>query len=103
MNDLMRPALYGANHRILPTLKKSKISKKIYEFVGPICESTDKFATVKKFQELKEKDLIVMRDVGAYGMSLSSNYNIRPKPAEVLVKGSRVIIIKKRQKLRELI
>ena len=103
MNDLMRPALYGANHRILPTLKTSKISKKIYEFVGPICESTDKFATVKKFQELKEKDLIVMRDVGAYGMSLSSNYNIRPKPAEVLVKGSRVSIIKKRQKLKELI
>jgi len=103
MNDLMRPALYGANHRTLPALKTNKISKKIYEFVGPICESTDKFTTLKKFQKLKEKDLIVMCDVGAYGMSLSSNYNVRPKPAEVLIKGSKINVIKKRQKLKDLI
>ena len=102
MNDLMRPALYGANHRILPVIKTGKISKKIYEFVGPICESTDKFATLKKFQRLKEKDLIIMRDVGAYGMSLSSNYNIRPKPIEILIKGSKINVIKKRQKLTDL-
>jgi len=103
MNDLMRPALYGANHKTLPVKKTSQTSKKIYEFVGPICESTDKFTTLKKFQKLKEKDLIIMCDVGAYGMSLSSNYNVRPKPAEVLIKGSRVHIIKKRQKLYDLI
>ena len=103
MNDLMRPALYGANHRTLPLLKTNKISKKPYEFVGPICESTDKFTTLKKFQKLKEKDLIVMCDVGAYGMSLSSNYNIRPKPIEVLIRGSKVNVIKKRQKLEDLI
>jgi diaminopimelate decarboxylase len=102
MNDLMRPALYGANHRILPVIKTGKISKKIYDFVGPICESTDKFATLKKFQRLKEKDLIIMRDVGAYGMSLSSNYNIRPKPIEILIKGSKINVIKKRQKLTDL-
>ena len=102
MNDLMRPALYGANHRILPVLKKKKISKKVYEFVGPICESTDKFTTLKKFQKLEEKDLIVMCDVGAYGVSLSSNYNVRPKPAEVLIKGSKINVIKKRQKLIDL-
>jgi len=98
----MRPALYGANHRILPVIKTGKISKKIYDFVGPICESTDKFATLKKFQRLKEKDLIIMRDVGAYGMSLSSNYNIRPKPIEILIKGSKINVIKKRQKLTDL-
>ena len=103
MNDLMRPALYGANHQTLPVIKTNKISKKTYEFVGPICESTDKFTTLKKFQKLKEKDLVVMCDVGAYGMSLSSNYNIRPKPPEILIKGSKINVIKKRQKLKDLI
>jgi diaminopimelate decarboxylase len=102
MNDLMRPALYGANHRTLPVLKKKQISKKTYEFVGPICESTDKFTTLKKFQKLTEKDLIVMCDVGAYGMALSSNYNLRPKLIEILIKGSKIIIIKRRQKLTDL-
>ena len=103
MNDLMRPALYGANHRTLPVIKTDQTSKKAYEFVGPICESTDKFTTLKKFQKLKEKELVVMCDVGAYGMSLSSNYNVRPKPAEVLIKGSKTNVIKKRQKLEDLI
>jgi diaminopimelate decarboxylase len=103
MNDLMRPALYGAKHKTLPVIKSNQTSKKIYEFVGPICESTDRFTTLKKFQKLKENDLVVMSDVGAYGMSLSSNYNIRPKAAEVLIKGSRINIIKKRQKLKDLV
>jgi len=103
MNDLMRPALYGATHRIIPVLKTKKISKKTYDFVGPICESTDKFITLKKFQKLNEKDIIAMCDVGAYGMSLSSNYNVRPKPVELLIKGSKVYVIKKRQKLKDLI
>ena len=103
MNDLMRPALYGAKHRTLPVIKTNQNSEKVYEFVGPICESTDKFTTLKKFQKLKEKDLVVMCDVGAYGMSLSSNYNVRPKPAELLIKGSKISVIKKRQKLEDLI
>jgi diaminopimelate decarboxylase len=102
MNDLMRPALYGATHKILPVLKTNKISKKIYEFVGPICESTDKFLSLKNFQELKEKDLIVICDVGAYGMSLSSNYNVRPKPIELLIKRLKIKVIRKRQKLKDL-
>ena len=103
MNDLMRPALYGAYHRTLPAIKEGQTSNKIYEFVGPICESTDKFTTLKKFQKLKEKDFVVMCDVGAYGMSLSSNYNVRPKPTEVLIRGSKINVIKKRQKLDDLI
>ena len=102
MNDLMRPALYGAHHKTLPSIKTNQISKKTYEFVGPICESTDKFTSLHKFQRLKEKDIIVMCDVGAYGMSLSSNYNLRPKPAELLIKGSKIIVIKKRQKHTDL-
>ena len=103
MNDLMRPALYGANHEILPLIKKNKKSKKIYEFVGPICETTDKFKTIKNFQKLNEKDFIAIRDVGAYGMSLSSNYNVRPKPIELLLKGSKTKIIRRRQKYKDLI
>ena len=103
MNDLMRPALYGANHQTIPVVKSNNISKKTYEFVGPICESTDKFTTLKKFQKLKEADLVVMCDVGAYGMSLSSNYNLRAKPTEILIKGSKISVIKKRQKLEDLI
>ena len=103
MNDLIRPALYGATHKTLPSKKMGKVSKKIFEFVGPICESTDKFITLKKFQKLKEKDIIAICDVGAYGMSLSSNYNLRPKPLELLIKGSKIKIIRKRQKYKDLI
>ena len=102
MNDLMRPALYGAKHKTLPAKKTNKNSKKIYEFVGPICESTDKFVTLKNFQKLKEKDLIAICDVGAYGMSLSSNYNVRPKPIELLINGSKIKVIRKRQKYKDL-
>ena len=103
MNDLMRPALYGAVHKTLPTTRLNKKSTKPYEFVGPICESTDKFITLKKFQKLKEKDLIAICDVGAYGMSLSSNYNLRPKPIELLIKGSQIKVIRKRQKHKDFI
>ena len=102
MNDLMRPALYGAHHKILPSTKSKKKSNKTYEFVGPICESTDKFNTLKNFQELKEKDLITICDVGAYGMSLSSNYNVRLKPPEILIKGSKIKVIRKKQKYKDL-
>ena len=103
MNDFMRPALYNAIHKIIPVKKNIKKSKKNYEFVGPICESTDKFALFKNFQKLKEKDLVIILDVGAYGMSLSSNYNLRPKATELLIKNSKIKIISKRQKLKDLI
>ena len=103
MNDLIRPALYGAKHRIIPAKKNNYRSNKVYQFVGPICESTDKFLTQKKFQKVEEKDYLVICDVGAYGMSLSSNYNLRPKAAELIIKNSKVQIISKRQKLKELI
>tara|TARA_B100001057_G_scaffold399981_1_gene411033 strand:+ start:877 stop:2091 length:1215 start_codon:yes stop_codon:yes gene_type:complete len=101
MNDLIRPALYGAYHKILPSTKTNKKSKKPYEFVGPICESTDKFTTINNYQELKEKHYIVICDVGAYGMSLSSNYNLRPKAIELLIKGSKIKVIRKRQKHKD--
>ena len=73
------------------------------EFVGPICESSDKFLYLKKFSRLNEGDYIAITDVGAYGMSLTSNYNTRPIIAEVLVNGSKHKLIKKRQSLENLI
>jgi len=103
MNDFMRKALYGSNHQIIPSIKNKRIFNKKIEFVGPICESTDKFLTLNKFQLLKEQDLVIICDVGAYGMSLASNYNVRPLPAEILVKNSKAQIIRSRQKLSDLI
>ncbi|MBD1153823.1 diaminopimelate decarboxylase [Pelagibacterales bacterium SAG-MED23] len=103
MNDFMRPALYGAKHKIIPLKKTNIMTIKSYDFVGPICETTDKFLTTSKFQKLNEKDYIIICDVGAYGSSLASNYNIRPKPAEILINGSKVNVIKKRQKLKDII
>ncbi len=102
MNDLMRPALYDAKHKIIPLNKINRKSKKSYEFVGPICESTDTFATVKNYQKLNEKDFLIICDVGAYGMSLASNYNVRPKLLEILLKGSKIQILSKRQKISNL-
>ncbi len=103
MNDLIRPALYGAKHRIIPSkLNKQKISK-AHEFVGPICETTDKFLNVNNYQKINQKDIVIICDVGAYGMVLSSNYNLRPKPAEILVNKNLTKIITKRQKLNNII
>jgi diaminopimelate decarboxylase len=103
MNDLIRPALYGAKHRIIPSkLNRKKISKK-HEFVGPICETTDKFLAVTKYQKINQGDIIIICDVGAYGMVLSSNYNLRPKPAEVLINKTSAKVITKRQKLNNII
>jgi len=103
MNDLMRPALYGAKHKIIPSkLNNQKISKK-HEFVGPICETTDKFLTIDEYQKINQRDIVLICDVGAYGMVLSSNYNLRPKPPEILVNKSSAKIITKRQKLNSII
>ena len=103
MNDLIRPALYGAKHKIVPSkLNRKKISKK-HEFVGPICETTDKFLTVTNYQEMYQGDIVIICDVGAYGMVLSSNYNLRPKPAEILINKNLAKIITRRQKLNNII
>ena len=103
MNDLIRPALYGAKHRIIPSkLNRQKVSKK-HEFVGPICETTDKFLSIGNYQKINQKDIVVICDVGAYGMVLSSNYNLRPKPPEILINKNSAKIITKRQKLNNII
>ena len=103
MNDFMRPALYNANHRIIPSKKNKIINNYNHEFVGPICETTDKFGNFSKFQKINKGDVFAILDVGAYGMVLSSNYNLRTKPAEVLVRGSSIKLITKRQMIKKII
>ena len=103
MNDFMRPALYDAKHTIVPVSKvKSKI-KGLIEFVGPICESTCKFGIYKNYQKIKENEFIAITNVGAYGSSLSSNYNTRPLIAEILVSKNKLRYIRKKQNLLKLI
>jgi len=103
MNDLMRPALYGSMHQIIPIKKNNRIVNKTHDFVGPICESTDKFLSLKKYQKLNEKEILAICDVGAYGMVLSSNYNLRTKASEIMVNKSSLRVILKRQKLNNII
>ena len=103
MNDLMRPALYGAHHKIIPLKKNNKRVFGNFEFVGPICESSDRFLSQKNISEIFEGEYVAIENVGAYGMSLVSNYNTRPIISEVLVDKSKHKLIKKRQSLQNLI
>ncbi len=103
MNDLIRPALYGSFHDIWPAARNGKAQKVIYDVVGPICESGDFLAKNRRLEELKANDLIALASAGAYGFSMSSNYNARPRAAEVLVRGTRFEIVRKRETLQDLI
>jgi diaminopimelate decarboxylase len=104
MNDLIRPALYGAHHEIVPVVQSKELSakKEIVDVVGPVCESGDFFARDRELSGVQEGDLLAILDAGAYGMVLASNYNTRPRPAEVLVSGKSVKVIRRREKVREL-
>jgi diaminopimelate decarboxylase len=103
MNDFMRPALYGATHEILPILQSETKKNKVIEFVGPICETSDKFLTLDSFQNINEGDFIAISNTGAYGSSMSSNYNVRPNIAEILINKNKFSTIRKRQNLEDLI
>ena len=103
MNDLIRPALYDAEHKIVPLKKANKRIGGNIEFVGPVCESADKFLSQNSFAQIKEGDYVGLTHVGAYGMSLSSNYNCRPTAAEIMVTGSKHKLIRKRQSLENLV
>tara|TARA_Y100000817_G_scaffold192318_1_gene150305 strand:- start:650 stop:1879 length:1230 start_codon:yes stop_codon:yes gene_type:complete len=103
MNDFMRPALYDAKHNIIPVKKINKKMRGIMEFVGPICESTCKFGKYKNYQKVSENDFVAITNVGAYGSSLSSNYNTRPLIAEILVNKNKLKFIRKKQNLLKLI
>ena len=106
MNDLIRPSLYEAYHEVLPVKSAAYISSgniQKYDIVGPICESGDFLATDRKFVNLKQGNLLVVMGAGAYGFSMSSNYNSRPRPVEVLVDGSTYKLIRRRETYRDLI
>jgi diaminopimelate decarboxylase len=103
MNDLIRPALYQAHHEILPVTQNPKAQPAVVDIVGPVCETGDFFARDREIPEVREGDLVAILDAGAYGMSLSSNYNSRPRPAEVLVKGKSSRLIRRRETIRDLI
>ncbi len=101
MNDLIRPALYGAHHEILPVRQNGGTSQ-VVDLVGPVCESGDFFARDRAIAG-EPGDLLAILDAGAYGLSLSSNYNSRPRPAEVLVERGAVRLIRRRETMDDLL
>jgi len=103
MNDFMRPALYNARHNIIPVSKSKKRINRNIEFVGPICENADTFLKYRNFSFLNESDLVAITNVGAYGSTLSSNYNTKPLASEIIVKNGKVKIARKRQKISEIV
>jgi diaminopimelate decarboxylase len=105
MNDLIRPALYGAYHEIVPVIQsRASATAKLetVDVVGPVCESGDFFARDRELPRVEERDLLAILDAGAYGMALASNYNTRPRPPEILVRGKSVKLIKRRETVHEL-
>jgi diaminopimelate decarboxylase len=102
MNDLVRPALYGAYHEIIPVKEKSDKGITV-DVVGPICESGDFLAKDRDLPILEPGVLLAVLGAGAYGFSMSSNYNSRKRVTEVLVKGKEFFVIRKRETLRDLI
>jgi diaminopimelate decarboxylase len=102
MNDLIRPALYQAWHEIMPVMRKDGPLEKA-DVVGPICESSDFLAKDRELPVLSRGDLIAVMSAGAYGFTMASNYNSRPKPPEVLVDGSDYSVVVKRQSYEDLI
>lgn len=102
MNDLIRPSLYQAHHEIVPVQPRRPARTMVADVVGPVCESGDFFARDRALPMLKPGDLVAVLDTGAYGMSLSSNYNSRPRAAEVLVEGRRSRIIRRRETIPDL-
>jgi diaminopimelate decarboxylase len=107
MNDLIRPALYQSYHEIVPveepSTSRSKSKNKKIDIVGPVCESGDFFALEREMPELHEGDLLAVMSAGAYGFVMASNYNSRPLPAEVLVRGNKFVLIRKRQTWEDLV
>lgn len=103
INDLIRPSLYGAYHEIQPVVKNEFTKKEKADVVGPICESGDFFAKDRRLPELESGNLLAIMSAGAYGFSMVSNYNARPKPCEVMVSGSKFYVVRERENYKDLI
>jgi diaminopimelate decarboxylase len=102
MNDLIRPALYQAHHEIVPVRQRAG-RRRTVDVVGPVCETGDFFARDRKLAPVQPGDLVALLDAGAYGMAQSSNYNSRPRAAEVLVEGAKVRLIRRRETMADLL
>ncbi|MBF0310120.1 MAG: diaminopimelate decarboxylase [Magnetococcales bacterium] len=103
MNDLMRPVLYDAYHQVLPVTPVEGREEVVADVVGPVCESGDFFARDRLMPLMREGELLAVRSTGAYGFSMSSNYNSRPRAAEVLVQGDRFHVVRRRETLNDLL
>ena len=102
MNDLIRPALYSSYHEIAPVSRGSGKTM-VADVVGPVCESGDFFAQGRRVARVAEGDLLALMSAGAYGMVMGSNYNARPRPAELLVHGRKVELVRRRETMKDLI
>ena len=103
MNDLLRPALYGAEHEIVPVVNAAGRKSHTVDVVGPVCESGDFLAHDRTLADVEDGELLAVLDAGAYGIALSSNYNTRPRPAEVLVNGKNVQLIRRRETFADMV
>ncbi len=101
MNDLMRPSLYGAWQAIEPVVQRTVVAEKVYDVVGPICETGD-FLGKERSLAIEQGDLLAVRSAGAYGFTMSSNYNSRPRIAEVMVDGDNYQVVRQRETLAQL-
>jgi diaminopimelate decarboxylase len=102
MNDLIRPALYGSYHEIVPVVKRGS-GTMTADVVGPVCESGDFLAQDRRLARVEEGELLAVLSAGAYGMVMASNYNTRPRPAEVLVNGRQFEVVRRRETLKDLV
>ncbi len=102
MNDLIRPSLYGAYHDLWPVLRRTGSGKK-GDLVGPVCETGDFLVQDRELPAADPGDLLAVMSAGAYGFAMASNYNARPRPAEVLVSGDRFSVIRARETYEDLI
>jgi diaminopimelate decarboxylase len=102
MNDFIRPTLYGAFHTILPCTRSNRDELPV-DVVGPVCETGDFFAKDRLLQKCVPGEFLAILHAGAYGFSMSSNYNSRPRPPEVLVDGSTFYIIRRRESYQDLV
>jgi diaminopimelate decarboxylase len=102
MNDLLRPALYDAYHRVEPVVPRGRPAE-LVDVVGPVCETSDFLARRRELERPEPGDLLAVRDAGAYGFAMSSNYNMRPRAAEVLVEDGRVRLIRRRETFEDLV
>jgi len=103
MNDFIRPAFYNAFHHIWPVVKNEKAPQWIYDVVGPICESGDFFAKDRELAAVKPQDYLAIMTTGAYGFTMASNYNSRPRACEVMVRGNTFKVVRKRETYQDLI